>query len=68
MAERNLRLCPDLTPLQQLHRQVEIGWKDLDAGRVLDSDANDIKQRGRERRAQKTEDQGLIPYNRREDS
>lgn len=51
MKEFHQHLRTDLTPFEQLHRQVELGWKDVDAGRVTDFDAEDIKKRGRERRA-----------------
>jgi hypothetical protein len=51
MADRSPRSRADLIPFKQLHRQVELGWKDLDAGRVLDFDSEDIKRRGRKRLA-----------------
>lgn len=51
MIELNPHSHADLTPLELLHRQVELGWKDLDARLMTDFDAEDIKKRGRERRA-----------------
>lgn len=51
MADRSPRSRADLIPSKQLYLQVELGWKDLDAGRVSDFDSEDIKRRGRERLA-----------------
>lgn len=51
MTNRNLRSCHDSIASKQLHRQVELGWKDLDERRLSDFDAEDIKKRGRERLA-----------------
>jgi hypothetical protein len=51
MLDRSLHSRLDSIPFKQLHRQVELGWKDLDARRVLDFDVEDIKKRCRERLA-----------------
>lgn len=51
MVKLNMRSRTDLTPSEQLHRQVELGWKDLNAGRMTNFDIEGIKKRGRKRRA-----------------
>lgn len=39
--------------MEDLAREVELGWADVDAGRVADFDPEAIKAAGRERMAQK---------------
>lgn len=57
MIDRDPPSCPEPMFLEPLHRQVEIGWRDLDAGRVSDFDAVDIKKCGRDRLTMKSEAQ-----------
>lgn len=51
MIDRTVPSLLGSIPFRQLHREVELGWKDLDAGRLSDVDAEDIKKRGRDRLA-----------------
>ena len=57
MIDRDPPSYPELMFLEPLNRQVEIGWKDPDAGRVSDFDAEDIKKCGRDRPTMKSEAQ-----------
>lgn len=51
MVEHNVGARPASASSEELRRQVELGWEDFDAGRVSDFDPEDIKKRGRDRRA-----------------